>query len=338
MNARKSFSKILLALSMTFPLSVSVICNSALAEKGKGKKTEAEQKSHDDAIQRALMGGQRSETTQTKDEEEEEEEKKLVPKEEPKPAPPPKPVVEGVPPDLALQKAKIDMDRKRYTDAKSILKQSLNTNQKNVQLYICLFDACKRGKDWSDASSALEKIMELEPSREKDYLGEYGQTLFHLRRYDKAKQVLTKAISLGKDADLLRKDLIQIALFQNDEPESIRQYQEYLKLKPNDGDMHWEFANYLYRNKKIKESIPEYKLASDNKPDDAYAHERTAYLLMIEKDYDGSILYYKRAISKSNDARLKLGLQYVTALKKKKAASADAKDAPPPPPPPPQKK
>ena len=337
MKARKSFSRILLALSMTFPLSLSIICNSAFAEKGKGKKTEAEQKNNDDAIQRALMGGQRSETTPSKEEEEEEEEKKLVPKEEPKPAPAPKPVVEGVPPDLALQKAKIDMDRKRYGDAKSILKQSLNTNQKNIQLYICLFDACKRGKDWSDASTALEKIMELEPSREKDYLGEYGQTLFHLRRYDKSKQVLTKALSFGKDTDQLRKVLIQIAQFQNDEPETVKQYQEYLKLKPNDGEMHWEFANYLYRNKKIKESIPEYKLASDNKPDDAYAHERTAYLLMIDKDYDGSILYYKRAISKNNEQRLKVGLQYVTALKKK-AAAGNSKDAPPPPPPPPQKK
>lgn len=255
---------------------------------------------------------------ESKEEEKTEEEKKPVEAPKPVETVAPKAVNPGdvMPPDQAIQKAKIEIDRKRYGDAKLALKQSLQGNPKHVGLYMTLYDACLRSNDWSDAAYSLEKVMEIDPSKEKDVYGDYGQTLYHLKRYDKAKAVFEKALTYGKDKEGIRKTLIKIATYQKDAPFATTQYKEYLKLKPNDGDMHWEYANFLYREGKIKESLPEYKLASDNRPNDTYGHERYAYLLLVEKDYEGSINAYKRALSTNSDQRLKDGLKYAMQQQK----------------------
>ena len=249
------------------------------------------------------------------------------PDDEPKPEIKKEPVVEAprveqpkgdvIAPDLAIQKAKIEIDRKHYAEAKAALKQSISGNPKHLGLYLTLYDACVRANDWSDGAWSLEKVMEVDPSKEKDVYGDYGQCLAQLKRYDKAKSVLEKALGYGKDKEGIRKTLIKIATYQKDSAGIAMNYKEYFKLKPQDGDMHWEFANQLYREGKIKESLPEYKLASDFRPTDSYTHERYAYLLLVEKDYEGSINAYKRAISTNPDARLKDGLKYAMQQQKK---------------------
>lgn len=227
-------------------------------------------------------------------------------------------------PEEAIQKARLEANRNRFSEAKLVLKQSLAANQQSVPLYMELYATCVKAKDWSDAAQSLERVMELDASKEKDVYADYGQALFQLRRYEKARTVLNKALGYGKDKDLIHKSLVKIALAEKDDPEATAEYREYLKLKPGDGDMHWEFANYLYKLGKIKDSLPEYKAASDNRPHDSYGHERYAYLLLCEKDYSGSVAAYKKAIAANpNDGRLREALKY--ALQRQKAEAGPKK-------------
>ncbi len=255
------------------------------------------------------------------DEDEEESAKKKAAKQ--KAAPPPVEVkpIEVIPPEQAIEKSRLEVDRKRFGDAKQALKQSIGGNQTNLPLYEELYSVCVKSNDWSDAAFSLEKIIELDPAKEKEVYADYGVTQFKLRRYDRARTILEKALEYGKNLDLVRQTLVKIALVQKDDPEAIKQYREYLKLKPDDGEMHWEFANYLYKLGKIKDSLPEYKLASEKRPMNSYGHERYAYLLLIEKDYAGSIEAYKKAISVSlpkDTSRLNIALKY--ALQQQKLA------------------
>ena len=221
-------------------------------------------------------------------------------------------------PEEAIQQARQDIARKRFADAKLVLKQCLSTNPQNVPLYMELYDASVKSNDWSDALSSLEKVMEIDLSKEKDVYADYGYTLYKLKRYDKAKLAFARALGFGKNKEMIHKTLIQIALQQKDEPSVDYEYKEYLKIKPTDGDMHWEYANFLYKGKKIKESIPEYKLAAQNRPNDSYGHAFLAQLLLVDKDYDGAIAEYKKAISTctTNPEPLRDGLKYALAQKK----------------------
>jgi tetratricopeptide (TPR) repeat protein len=228
---------------------------------------------------------------------------------------------EWISPDEAIQKAEVEINRKRFPDAKLILKKAINVNPKNASLYMELYSACIKSNDWSDAVSSLEKAMEIEPAREKDVYVDYGKALFQLHRYDKAKLAFARALSFGKNKDEIHKTLIQMALREKDEPEAIAEYKEYLKVKPGDGDMHWEFANFLYKGGKgLKESLPEYKAASDCRPNDSRGHEHYAYLLLCDKDFEGSINAYTKAIkvcpNPGEVSRLNAALKYAKQQQK----------------------
>jgi len=239
---------------------------------------------------------------------------------------PPAIISPALSPDEAIQKARLEAGRKHFAEAKQALKQALSSNQKNVALYSELYDVCSKSNDWSDATSSLEKLMECDPSREKDVYIDYAKALFHLQRYDKAKTAALKAITLGKDKEEAHRLLFQIALRKKDEPAAIAEYREYLKLKPNDGDIHWEFANLLYKNGAgLKDALPEYKAAADNRPQDSYGHERAAFLLLFDKQYDASISEYTKAIKTappSDSGRLNAALKYAQAQQKAAAAAA----------------
>jgi tetratricopeptide (TPR) repeat protein len=223
-------------------------------------------------------------------------------------------------PDEAISKARQEIGRKHFAEAKQAIKQSLIGNPKNTALYAELYEVCSKSNDWSDAAFALEKLAEADPSRERDYYVDYAKALFHLQRYEKAKAPALKAIASGKDKDEAHRLLYQIALRQKDEPTAIAEYREYLKLRPNDGEVHWEFANMLYKDGKgLKEALPEYKAAADNRPANSYGHERAAFLLLFDKQYDASISEYIKAIKTapaSESGRLNQALKYAQAQQK----------------------
>lgn len=239
----------------------------------------------------------------------------------------PESAAEAISPEDAIQKAEVEINRKRFPDAKLILKKAIAANPKSIPLYMELHSACLKSNDWSDAVSSLEKVMEIDPAKEKDVYTDYAKALFQLHRYDKAKAAFARALGFGKDKAEIHKSLIQLALREKDEPAANAEYKEYLKLKPNDGDMHWEYANFLYKGGKgLKESLPEYKAASDNRPNDSRGHEHYAYLLLCNKDFDASVDAYIKAIRvapQGDVSRLNGALKY--ARQQQKLATGKSK-------------
>ncbi|MBX9688537.1 MAG: hypothetical protein K2X27_17645 [Candidatus Obscuribacterales bacterium] len=223
----------------------------------------------------------------------------------------------------SIRKAEVELNRKRFAEAKTIVKKALAQCDEKTGLYLELYKISVASNDWSDASLSLEKVFELEPAREKDLMLEYAQALLKLRRNAKAKTAFNKALAFGRNKEDAYRGLIKIAQLEKDDPEAQIQMKEYLKLAPNDGDMHFEYANLLYKAGNLKESILEYKIASDKRPHDSYGHERLAYLLLCQKDFDGSINAYKKAIAvRPSEARLKQALSY--AISQKRASQQQA--------------
>ena len=217
-----------------------------------------------------------------------------------------------------IEKARVQVNAGNLAEARLILKQAIRSNPMNIQLLIEYHPVCVKSNDWSDAVMTLEKIFKLEPAKEKDFYAAYGESLYKLRRLDKAQIAFNKALDFGKDKELIHRTLVEIAKQQKNDLMAESEYAEYLKLKPNDGDMQFEYANILYKLKKTKEAVAHYKLASQLKPNDAYIQEKLAFLLLAEKDYAGSIAAYRRAIQADprNSARLAAALKFARAQQK----------------------
>lgn len=220
-----------------------------------------------------------------------------------------------------IEKARFQSNAGNLVEARQLLKQAIRTNPKDVQLLLEYYPICVKSNDWSDAVQTLEKIFALDPAKEKDLYAGYGEALYKLRRLDKAQLAFNKALDFGKDKELIHRTLIEIAKQQKNDLMAESEYAEYLKLKPNDGDMHFEYANTLYKLKKTKDALAHYKLASQLKPADAYVQEKLAFMLLSEKDYAGSIAAYRKAIQADpkNSARLAAALKY--AREQQKAAA-----------------
>lgn len=252
------------------------------------------------------------------------------------PPPPPAEPVNDAPTspqaDEAILKAKAELAKNKFVEARQILKQSIRSNPKNVQLLMEYYPVCVKTNDWSDALQTCEKIFALDASKEKDLYVGYAEAFLKLRRTEKAQAAFQKALTFGKDKELIHHRLIEIAKLQKDEPGAEKEYTEYLKLRPTDGDMQFEYANILYKNKKTKEALTHYKLASENKPYDSSFHERYAYLLLFEKDYAGSIAEYRKAIQADpkQSARLTTALKFARAQQKAAEQAAAPKPAVPP--------
>jgi tetratricopeptide (TPR) repeat protein len=187
--------------------------------------------------------------------------------------------------------------RKKYREAKEPFKKALIHTPDDQALLAEYCTVCENNRDWSTAAATYEKLFALNPAKEKELYSDYAQTLWELRKYDKATVALKKAIGFGKDKDKSYRTLIKIALVDNDKVLAEDYYQEYFKAAPKDSDMRLECAKWLQSRGKIKEAIPHYKAASDCRPQDAQLHQTLAYILLTEKDYSGSIQEYERAMA-----------------------------------------
>lgn len=213
----------------------------------------------------------------------------------------------------SIERARMEAYNKNYSEARQILKRALNAEPKNLQLLMEYYPITVKTNDWSDGVQVLERIFEISPEKEKDFYFDYADGLLKMRRLDKAQVAFLKAINFGKNKEMAYKKLMEIAKQKKDESGLETAYQEYLKLKPKDGDIHFEYADLLYRNKRVTEAMTHYKQASENKPYDAYMHERFAYILLFEKDFDGSVAEYKKAIQttpRDKRSRLEAALKY----------------------------
>lgn len=187
--------------------------------------------------------------------------------------------------------------RQKYREAKEPYKKALLQTPDDQTILTEYYEVCVHSKDWSTASTTLEKIFALNPAKEKDLYADYAQTLWELRKYDKAKPALKKAIKIGKDKEKTYKTLIKIAILEKENVLVDEYYQEFFKAVPKEGEMRLEYAKWLQKNGKLKEAIPHYKIASDCRPQDDNLHQTLGYILLTEKDYPGAIVEYERAMA-----------------------------------------
>lgn len=250
------------------------------------------------------------------------------------PADPNKPAVPlpGESVEQLLGTAKDFIHREKFQQAQQPLKRALELSPNNMSILNQYYEVTVKSRDWSNAQWALEKIFALDPAKEKDLYADYAQTLYNLRKYDKAKTALKKALTYGKDKDKIYKTLIRIALLEKETVLADEYYLEYFKVAPKEPELRREYADWLRKKGKVKESLPHYKVAAEGKPQDSQLHEIYAYLLMTEKDYNGSIQEYQKAMSCADTAgQARIQAAYKFAVEQQRAAQRAA--APPPPPP-----
>ncbi len=89
--------------------------------------------------------------------------------------------------------------------------------------------------------------------------------------------------------------LMKIYVAQGNVAQALTEYQELLKLTPNDAALHFDYGNFLARNSKPDLAIPQFKLAAKLKPTIPEYQVGLGNVLMYTKDYAGAVAAYSKA-------------------------------------------
>ena len=100
--------------------------------------------------------------------------------------------------------------------------------------------------------------------------------------------------------------LSKIYVAQGQISEATTEFQELLKLTPNDASVHFDFGNFLARNGKTDLAATQFKLAAKIKPNVPEYQVGLGNALMYTKNYDAAVQAYTKACS--------LGGKYQTQL------------------------
>ena len=113
--------------------------------------------------------------------------------------------------------------------------------------------------------------------------------------------LLFQAQAYGADAEACAKKVLchtclaKIYASQGKLPEATIEYQELLKLTPNDAATHFEFASLLAHNGKPDLAAPQYKIAAKLKPNVPEYQAGLGYALMCTKSYEAAVAAYSKA-------------------------------------------
>jgi tetratricopeptide (TPR) repeat protein len=86
-----------------------------------------------------------------------------------------------------------------YHKAKDEYRIAIGLSPDTLEFYYGLYAVCVHSGEWDQVVFALEKIFEIDSSKKRPLLAQYGEALFHLNQYDKAVPILKQAL---KEADL----------------------------------------------------------------------------------------------------------------------------------------
>jgi tetratricopeptide (TPR) repeat protein len=81
-----------------------------------------------------------------------------------------------------------------WAKARDEYRIAISMSPDTIEFYYGLYDVCAHSKEYDQVAFALEKIFELEPNKKKQLGAEYGEALYHLKRYDEAIPVLQQAL------------------------------------------------------------------------------------------------------------------------------------------------
>jgi len=86
-----------------------------------------------------------------------------------------------------------------YATAKAEYRYAIGLSPDTLEFYYGLYDVCTHSGEWDQVAFALDKIFSLDPEKKKQLGYEYGNCLYHLKRYDEAIPILKQAL---KDVNL----------------------------------------------------------------------------------------------------------------------------------------
>ncbi len=183
----------------------------------------------------------------------------------------------------------------QYSLAKRHFIEAVRLSPDSYDYAIDFYRASMKAGDWAQAANTLEKLILNVPTRQKEFYADYGKSLFENKDYDKAIPVLKKAAGAGKNLEQVHKNLLNIYLMQSNSDLAAVEYEQILKLNPNNADIHSDYGTMLWRMDKLPQAIVHYKTATRLKPLDAKIQGNLGYALLYAKDYAGSVAAYKKA-------------------------------------------
>jgi len=106
--------------------------------------------------------------------------------------------------------------------------------------------------------------------------------------------------------------LAKIYVAQGKMPEAITEYQELLKLSPNDASAHFDLGNVYARSNKPDLAAAQFKLAAKLKPTIPEYQVGLGNALLYSKNFDGAVEAYTKACSLGGkyQAQLQTAQQY----------------------------
>jgi len=161
---------------------------------------------------------------------------------------------------------------------------------------------------WKDSETLFRHALEV---TKNNYIAHkaLGDVLQKNGQIDEAIRQFQEAIRLKPDDTDVLYNLGNAFLKKDQVDEAIRQYKEIIRLKPGDTDAHNNLGNALLRQGQTDEAIRQFQEVIRLKPDDAKARNNLGIALGREGQFDEAIRQYQEAIRlKPNDADVHFNL------------------------------
>lgn len=136
----------------------------------------------------------------------------------------------------------------------------------------------------------------------KDF-SNYGLALFQIKNYEKASEMLEKAVELNPDntAAHVSLALSYQELEKNDL--ALAQYDVVFKQEPNLHSIRFDYANLLADLGRDNDAVASYKLYIQNFPKDARAYQNLGIVYKRQNNIDLAIANYDKALQLQNDKK-----------------------------------
>ena len=99
------------------------------------------------------------------------------------------------------------MKRGDFQTAETGYRQLIGLSPQTEDFYFGLYQAASKMKHWDQATLALEQLFEKNPEYKDQLTYEFGEALYHLKRYDEAEPALKKALAMADQDSIMDKKI-----------------------------------------------------------------------------------------------------------------------------------
>jgi hypothetical protein len=207
--------------------------------------------------------------------------------------------------DAAVSQFEHAWMKERFVEAKELSAQILKTAPQSKYYASRYYVCCIQTADWSNALSALDRVVGLDQEHRDMYECDYGRILFELRKYEQAKSRLQHSIACGFDTEPVHRTLLLIAIAQKDDTSAEQAYRKIASLCPTDVDSRIELAELLWKHNRKDESIKLYDQVASMIPDNAEIQAKVGYANLHQANYKAAADAYKLASESSRQQKYK---------------------------------